>query len=127
MKPIEKIMKQTRNWAMRNRHKYEIPSDLSTMCAIASAKLYKNLKENNYNPIISISQFHCWIELKGNALDITATQFNEAPILILPKKEYYKLLREKDYLGNSGIFHYTNYKMFLKHLLLWPKSQRPNF
>lgn len=121
-----KIISQTRKWAMRNRHKYNVSSDLSCMCAIASAKLFKNLKKININSTLTLSDYHCWIELKDIIIDITASQFCETPILIMEKNLYYKILKEKDYLEEE-IFHYNNYKIFLKHMKLWPKTQRPDF
>lgn len=121
-----KIIRQTRKWCLANRFKYCIPSNLETMCAIASARLYKNLRKANLNPILKLSNYHCWIEFSDIAIDITATQFGEAPILIMDKLNYYGLLRQKGYLEKE-LFSYNNYRQFLRHLKLWPKSQRPDF
>src|SRR5258705_13818491 len=60
-------------------------NDLCGMCAIASAKLWLELKAVGYEPMIVWSPVeHFFVLLDGHVIDITATQYNESEIVILP-------------------------------------------
>ena len=125
MKNIRKILRKTRQWAINNRPK-NITLDLECQCAIASAKLYKQLKQAKYNPYLKVSNYHCWIELDDLALDITATQFGLTPITIMNKENYIKILDDEGYKGDY-IKTFYDYKSFKKHIKEWPKEQQPKF
>lgn len=59
-------------------------------CAIASAELCYQLKQRGYKPKICFTYGHSFVRLGAYLIDITATQFRQAP------KEHIVLLRYKE-------------------------------
>ena len=63
--------------------------DLAGMCAIASRALCTVLRSHGYRAKFVLAQYglgsHCWVELDGWIIDITATQFesNYPPVHIV--------------------------------------------
>jgi hypothetical protein len=104
-------------------------------CAIASYKLFEELKRANYSPELVVGEFpefgHCWIELDGKVIDITATQFlNSFPeILVEDVNKYLHVMNKSIYEFNNGrITKFKNkhsFKKFLKNQG-WPKHQLPS-
>jgi hypothetical protein len=63
-----------------------IEPDLGGACAIASYALWRVLRARGF-PAVFVFQAdselaHCWVELNGYVVDITATQFGGPPIAI---------------------------------------------
>lgn len=121
--------------------------DLQCACCITSKVLFDILKEQGKSPKLCIGIFfdgytiglktkgkspselkpyvnHCWIELDGKILDLTATQFNEPSIkheFVFPKIHItYK--SDKKYLK----VYDNSLKGFKTEISQWPRSQKPN-
>lgn len=103
-------------------------------CAIASYKLFEELKQANYFPALVVGEFpefgHCWIELEGKVVDITATQFlNSLPeIFIEDINNYFRAMNKSMYEFNNGcITKFKNKYSFKKYLKNqgWPNHQLP--
>jgi hypothetical protein len=100
------------------------PGNLSGMCAIASFTLARALESEGIIAIpiqgyVDNGGGHCWIEVAGNVVDVTATQFDRFkgyPYLTFSlgqKAEYGYNTHEE--LGIEG-----SYK-----LNFWPEEQKP--
>ena len=71
----------------------EFPLDLCGSCAIVSAILFKVLKDGGYNPFFWCGENfcqgggHCWVEVDGFIVDLTATQFAKKykKVTVIPK------------------------------------------
>ena len=103
-------------------------------CAIASYKLFEELKQANYSPALVVGEFpefgHCWIELDGKVVDITAQQFlNSLPeILIENINNYFCVMNKSMYEFNNGcVTKFKNKYSFKKYLKNqgWPNHQLP--
>lgn len=78
----------TRRWAERNRHRHNFGSDLHGMCAIASAHLYRVLKDSGIKTQLAVTEDHVHLQRGGMVLDITATQFGDfPPVLYTPLRK----------------------------------------
>jgi ferredoxin len=57
------------------------PDNLGGACAIASTVLQKVLRQRGYDAEFVCSEgkhcHHCWVEVQGEVVDITATQFGQ--------------------------------------------------
>ncbi len=101
---IRRIAEHTRYWAQCNRtfihvcdddndgfvnDKFE--EDLCGMCAIASAELFRRLKDMGYSPKIALydgdDHCHCFVLVNGQIVDVTATQFGKNPVEIVNTNE----------------------------------------
>jgi len=109
------IRKKAYNFAMSDASKeydFHHEDNLSCMCAVASYALYKDLLKKGYNS--DTVKFvegdfedeycgHCWIEIEGFIVDVTATQFgieNEIYITKIGKDRRYIKERETDLMPN---------------------------
>jgi hypothetical protein len=93
VKPVEDCKNIDPNiflFAYATRRKFEavnkeigfFPADLRGACAIASATLFKVLKDAKYSPEFYCGESfasggHCWIVVDNFIVDITATQFGK--------------------------------------------------
>ena len=50
-------------------------NDLCGLCARASYELYKKLRKKKIPAVFVIGYGHCWVEVAGLLIDVTATQF----------------------------------------------------
>lgn len=93
-KVVVRVARQTRRWAMRNRHG-KFFDDLNGMCAIASMRLFDNLSRNGVPCEIGLNNRdgdgHCFVIVDDHAVDVTATQFGCPPIFIEPIKAAKKI------------------------------------
>lgn len=88
-KKVIKIATETRLWA--EKHEYAFHADLKCMCAIASAELFKRLKNEKYEPqlhvaIHGIGGSHVYVYLNNYIIDITATQFAHKEKVVIKRK-----------------------------------------
>jgi hypothetical protein len=64
----------------------EISHDLGGACAIASYALWRVLKAKGHPAVLvhqtDTDEAHCWVEVYGHTVDITATQYDGPPIAI---------------------------------------------
>lgn len=71
-----------------------VKEDLAGMCAVASRALCTVLRNHGYKAKFVLAQYcfgsHCWVELDGWIIDITATQFgsNYPPVHIVGISSY---------------------------------------
>lgn len=77
-----------------------IARDLAGACAIASLSLYVLLRMHGFKPTIFQSAMglfgscHCWVEVDGKVVDVTATQFDAAkypPVLIGERLNFHRV------------------------------------
>jgi hypothetical protein len=91
-------------------------ADLFSMCAVASATLFRELcrRRIGKNPKVVEGEYwakeHCWVEVDGYVVDITASQFKGPQIVIEPIEAVKDGYKSKD----------------RPRLRDWPKEQRPN-
>jgi len=85
MKQIKNIAISVRDWAETYaQENNKFPSDLEGMCAICSVKIFNQLKEFGYSPVLCMSYYtesqrdgaHVFIIVNGLLVDVTATQFS---------------------------------------------------
>ena len=83
---ITTIARQVRKEVVkRNKLIGMFEKNLCGLCAIASAKLFDELRQNGFRPWLVRTGCHTFIECLGHVVDITATQFGNRTICILPK------------------------------------------
>lgn len=68
------------------------PEDtLYGFCAIASADLFVHLIDSGYMPVLHVSEmkdeFHVFVSVENHILDITASQFGDAPVVVIDKEK----------------------------------------
>ena len=108
-----------------NREIEEFPSSLSGSCAIASAILFKVLKDKGHKPVFCCGEDcvsgHCWIEVNDFVVDLTATQFRNCgykKVNIIPKD---KLHEHESYTSWNQLVRYE----FVPVKLSW-QHQNPH-
>jgi len=71
------VAKEVRSWAesLANKKPFAYESDLCGLCAIASAKLHKELKKQKIASEIHIGYGHVFLVVENHIVDVTATQF----------------------------------------------------
>lgn len=84
-KRIEKIAKNVRMWAVKNRGSF--PPDLEGMCARAAGELLYRLQRAKIKAEIAFKTFHAFVRYDGYVIDVTATQFGMSEVEIVPQKE----------------------------------------
>jgi hypothetical protein len=91
--------------------------NLEMMCAVASATLFRELCRRGIGKNLRVvegeywQKEHCWVEVSGYIVDITASQYRGPRIVIEP----IEAVRDGEYRGNDK-----------NRLRDWPKEQRPN-
>jgi len=79
------VRRRVKRWVLNNP---EIMTDMTGACAIASYALYRVLRAKGWGAefCCGTSEWkgHCWVELNGHVLDITATQFDGPVIAVFP-------------------------------------------
>lgn len=108
---------------LENPTEKAFPPDLETACAVASYRLAKALQEKGLPAVLVQGLFfrpqndwgldHCWVEIAGQILDVTATQFNvKEKVLIVPATDpRFRPIHRGD--------------AALKDLTEWPSEQQP--
>lgn len=121
--------------AARGLDCYEEEKDLCCSCAISSHALGTLLEKKGYSPSIIIGVYndrkrpveeitadiinHCWVEVGGRIIDLTASQFDkkENDIVFIPTensgKKFIPIIR-------------TSVKNMKKDVIDWPTSQVPS-
>jgi hypothetical protein len=70
------------------RNERRIARDMTGACAIASYTLWRVLRARGRVATLVLQtdeyEAHCWVELSGYVVDITATQFDGPPVAIYP-------------------------------------------
>ena len=103
---------------LRRRFPHSIFPDLTGGCGIGSVILTRILRRAGLRPVLVLGTFerspHVWVELDGEIVDITATQFGRLPAVLIEEKgdDRYDAL----WLGRDA-------KLAIKE---WAKSNHPN-
>lgn len=80
---VHSIAEEVRHWAdeLARKRGYEEYFDLNGFCAIASAELFKRLKENGIRAELHLATgnmgSHVYVVCEDHVIDVTATQFIE--------------------------------------------------
>ncbi len=127
---IVKVARRTRRWAMRNRDKFDIWSDLGGMCAIASAKLFRNLQAEGIPAELHVAVArdycaHVYVVVNGHIVDITATQFSEKHSAVLIT-ERSKETRSKWWWQSTHKFQTVEALVAYQLKAGWPTEQIPS-
>lgn len=124
---IKEAAKEARKWAERYQRKFknEFPEDLCGMCALATAKLCHELETRGLKPVAVVEdnsvEGHCFAEVEGFAVDVTATQFGECKLYIKPMAKRHRFV-------SDSVMRKCHSLEELKQVLIrqqWPKTQRP--
>lgn len=83
VKVVKPIAEKVRFWA-EDLWRETGAEDLCGCCAIASAKLFNELKAAGLNPILHYADSHVHVRIDDEIIDVTATQFGVEypPVLI---------------------------------------------
>lgn len=133
MDPIKTSLKNTKAW-VRKKHSRDFPKNMEGLCAIASHKLFKNLRKRNVEAKIVVGDLlgggsHCWLEVSEQVFDITSRQFNLRSVSKVSRSKYFQKLHEKASveIRFCRFFEFEDEETFLKHLYRnhWPLKQIP--
>lgn len=126
---LHKIASETRSWAEIYAQTHNFESDLAEMCAIVSAELSRRLLQANFKKVVICeTSCHCFLLVtikKINYLvDLTASQFNEANIIIRPQTKTWPR-KKKHYFWQDVKYTFANTKDLLKSQKKgnWPENQ----
>ena len=125
VKSIRSIAKDTREWAEEISVQYEDSDEehLSCLCAITSFEIFTFLLSYGFKPEFVHNRCHCFVEVNGYIVDITASQFNsKLPKIIVRKR---KNLPARDREIWEPLFRCTTPKQIKKSLHDWPDEQQP--
>lgn len=130
---IRQISDATYEWAKRFAHKYKFNSTLACMCAIASGRLYLDLKKAGITSKIAISQDefgfdqHVFIIIDEYLIDLTVRQFN-ARIRRYSFIKLEKIDKEKHYWWTNYEIHSSHRQLILRQQERgWPDYQCATF
>lgn len=79
---IRNIARRIRRWAVLQAAKHNFPDDLQGLCAIAARRLFLEFKNEGYSPKIAYQKNHCFVLVDGYLVDVTATQFAHAEVVV---------------------------------------------
>lgn len=123
---VLKIARKTRIWAKRSRSRYGIiDPNLTGMCAIAAHRLFLNLRASSIPANLVITSTHAWVEVGDHSVDVTASQFNKAPVLLIPSKRYHRHIGGVNLIGKKIRFSCAD--KYINHMKIvgWDRSQTP--
>lgn len=69
---IYNISRRCRKRLEKYAKDFNFPDNLEELCAISSATLFEELKENNIKAEIITNSFHCFVRINDRIVDITA-------------------------------------------------------
>lgn len=82
VKVVKPIAEKVRFWA-EDLWRETGAGDLCGCCAIASAKLFNELKAAGLNPILHYADSHVHVRIEDKIIDVTATQFGDYPPVLI--------------------------------------------
>ena len=93
MTKVEQIAESVRHWCVCHSIGFGFQTDMCGMCAIASYRMYKQLRKAGFRAHIYIAKHyglraHAYIMVGKYIIDCTATQFDKAPIIIKKKSPH---------------------------------------
>lgn len=115
---VLKIAKEVRDWAEAKADKWNFPSDLMGMCAIAAAELHVRLKRAGYASKIGYNSSHCFVIYKDHVLDVTATQFGTYEKVFVAARGKYIFHKER------RVFSDIRDLVRVQRQYHWPLKQR---
>lgn len=130
---IRLVALETRTWAEKNVEKIlNYPArDLGGMCAVAASELFIRLGKVGVQPTLhSVSTDdggHCFVEVDGWFIDVTATQFGEEfkSVEIFSSKRKPAKFTKKSNRWWSDSVKFSSVKELKKFLSDWPDNQQP--
>jgi|2_EtaG_2_1085320.scaffolds.fasta_scaffold03003_7 hypothetical protein len=91
---IHALAIETRQWAekFRKQHKDQFKRNLSGMCAVASAYLFKKLKDEGFYPKIGYARKdmtgHVFVICNDLVIDVTASQYGKRKVTVSSLKKF---------------------------------------
>lgn len=81
---LRNIAKRVRRWAENNYKAYNVADDLCGMCGVAAYATGRILAKEKIPHEVCIAAMggHCFVVCDGYLIDVTATQFNQAKIIV---------------------------------------------
>lgn len=125
---IKSVATNVRYWAESRAEGTANSSDLNCWCAIATAELFRQLRQENelIEPVICMSNgmwgSHVWLMVDDTVIDITATQFSEFkhnPVLIVHEREVQHL----EYYARDEVFYSPVELIRFQKKNRWPLDQ----
>jgi hypothetical protein len=89
-KKVREIAYRVRRWVETFRKEQMANSivhydySLAGLCAIATARLYRELKQEGIHGQIWSNSYHCFLTVNNKVVDVTATQFGRERVVITP-------------------------------------------
>lgn len=134
MGPVKNVLKACRKWAYRYGQEVGTERSLAGLCAIASVRIHKSLKQKGVKSKIVVADFynggsHCFVQVGEEILDVTATQFGLPAILKQKKETYIRTLLNNPVveLKIKETLEFEDVSSLTKHLHKsgWPSEQIP--
>lgn len=124
-KKFYKIVLQVRKYFDENHESYGVDEDLMGLCAIASAKLFIELKKHGYNPQIAENTCHCFLVVNDHIVDITAGQFDKQRRIVIKhlSKRIKKLNHVEYYWEVEKLFDSVKDLRTYQFEMRWPNCQ----
>lgn len=127
---VRSVATAVRYWAEGQAEGTYKEGDLNGMCAIASAELFKQLKDKGFNP-----ELHCWIcpmdeqtahvflVVNDHVVDVTATQFTRLRDKII-YIEHKREAEQWDWYQSQTVFATPADLARWQKKTKWPADQR---
>ena len=118
---IKNIAKGVRSWAedMHKKQPFHYTEDLCGLCAIASAKLHKELKKQKIKSEIHFIDYHVFLMVDNYILDVTATQFGYRNKIIFRRNK-----KNNPHCWNSSEVFQDTKELIMKQCKEgWPREQ----
>jgi len=104
-------------------------SDLCGACAISAYITYLYFRKRKFSPKICVTETHCFIEIQGYFIDLTATQFGiQEEILIMHRLKFKKFVKDKELVKISyfeNIKKFNDLRKFRGEMCHWYDNQNP--
>ena len=87
---VGQLAQQVRLRAEKYAAENDMPDNLCGMCAIASGWLHTALREAGLRATIHMNTsrpVHCYVTVRGYVVDVTASQFGNDAVCIVPARE----------------------------------------
>ena len=90
---------EVRRWCERRAKNSKYWENLCGLCATASKRIFTKLKNAGIPCTLAETSYHCFVLTENYLVDVTATQFDLAKVVILnrnkvPAEEYWQPKRE---------------------------------
>ncbi len=76
------MLKSVRVWIEKQSEKFNMPCDMTGMCAMASAELFTRMSKLGVNCKIAVNDCHVFVFCGDTVFDVTASQFGKDDVEI---------------------------------------------